>query len=327
MVSIENKDVENLIGIDWDYCYHPSNGFSGGILVLWRRNISKFIKIDSSNQFLIGDLDIINKGTWRIGTIYGSKDVYNRRSLWNGLEPFITNELPKLIGGDFNCLLSKEDKKGGRRLTWSNNKKGADRIMERLDRILVNSIAVNYNQQLVVKHLSRVASDHFPLILKIFYQSSKGLNSVKFEDVWASYPTSYVVVKDAWKRKDKGSAAGILNAKLKRTIKALFFWSKAKLQDLGVQKNLLKEDILKLQIKEAEDGGLSEEESVLLKYKINELNSTLARLNTWWRQRSKVKWIGEGDQNSKFFYSMASARKNNNYIHSIKDNNGIIVEE
>ncbi|XP_028551169.1 uncharacterized protein LOC114579732 [Dendrobium catenatum] len=215
----------------------------------------------------------------------------------------------------------------GPRLTWSNKKKGADQIMERLDRMLENSISVNYNQHLVVKHLPRIASDHCPMLLKISDYSSKGLKSFKFEDVWASYPASYAVVKNAWKRMDSGTAAEILNYKLKRSIKALFFWSKAKLKDLDYLKNLLKDKILKLQIKEAEDGGLFQEEYVLLKFKINELNATLACLNTWWRQRSKVKWIGEGDQNSKFFHSMASARKNINFIHCIKDSNGIIMEE
>ncbi|XP_020679250.1 uncharacterized protein LOC110097298 [Dendrobium catenatum] len=235
LVYIDIKDVELLIGFDWDFSYIPSAGLSGGILVLWRRKLAKFSKIDSSSQFIIGDLDILNKGKWRIATIYGSKDVYYRRSLWNGLEPYITNDWPMVIGGDFNCLLSKEDKMGGRRfsfslgpkemksfmttndlhelgfvghrLTWSNNKKGVDRIMERLDRMLVNSISVNYNQHLVVKHLPRIASDHCPLLLKISDFSSRGMKSLKFEDVWTSYPASYAVMEKAWKRKNSGTAA------------------------------------------------------------------------------------------------------------------------
>ncbi|XP_020697250.1 uncharacterized protein LOC110110211 [Dendrobium catenatum] len=161
MVSIKHKEVESFIGTGWDLSYVPSAGLSGGILMLWRSSLANFSMIESSSQFTIGDLDILNKGKWSIATIYGSKDVYNRRFLWDGLELPITNDLPMVIGGDFNCLLSKEDKKGGRifsfslgpkemksfmasndlhelgfvgpRLTWSNNKKGADRIMDRLD--------------------------------------------------------------------------------------------------------------------------------------------------------------------------------------------------
>ncbi|XP_020699874.1 uncharacterized protein LOC110112118 [Dendrobium catenatum] len=174
LVIIEHKDVDYLSGTGWNYSYVPSASLSRVILVLWRSNLANFNMIESSSQFIIGNLDILNKGKWRIATIYGSKDVSNGRLLWNGLEPHITHDWPMVISGDFNCLLAKEDKKGGRnfsfslgpremkyfmtsndlhelnfigpRLTWSNNKKGSDRIMERLDRIMVDSFVVNCNQ-------------------------------------------------------------------------------------------------------------------------------------------------------------------------------------
>ncbi|KAI0488458.1 hypothetical protein KFK09_028290 [Dendrobium nobile] len=215
----------------------------------------------------------------------------------------------------------------GPRLTWSNNKKGADRIMERLDRMMVNTISVNHNQHLVVKHLPRIASDHCPILLNTLDSSSKVNKSLKFEDVWASYPASYAMVEKAWNKKDSGTAAEILNYKMKISLKSLFFWSKAMLKNLNLLKGLLKDEILMLQTKEVEVAVLSQDEYYLLKFKTNELNSTWARLSTWWRQRSKVKWIGEAYQNSKFFHSMASARNNKNLSHCIKDGSGIMVEE
>ncbi|KAI0529351.1 hypothetical protein KFK09_001899 [Dendrobium nobile] len=114
---------------------------------------------------------------------------------------------------------------------------------------------------------------------------------------------------------------------MEKALKALFYWSKAKHLSL-VQ---LKEDLLKqieeLQNKEANEGELSEEDSWAFNVKICELNSTLARLDTWSRQRAKVKWMMEGDRNSKFFQAYASARRNSNYIANIKDENGDIVED
>ncbi|XP_020684353.2 uncharacterized protein LOC110100971 [Dendrobium catenatum] len=64
-----------------------------------------------------------------------------------------------------------------------------------------------------------------------------------------------------------------------------------------------------------------------LKNKVYEVNSTLARLNDWWKQRSNVKWLVDGDSNSKFFHAYASARRNSNRIIKIKNEYGEVVEE
>ncbi|PKU65728.1 Putative ribonuclease H protein [Dendrobium catenatum] len=89
----------------------------------------------------------------------------------------------------------------GPMFTWSNNKKGLERIMERLDRIIVNSYSVNTNQLLVAKHLPRIASDHCPILLNLNSSSPKIIKSFKFENIWASYPASYSVVQNVWNRK------------------------------------------------------------------------------------------------------------------------------
>lgn len=82
-------------------------------LVSWDSSLASFTVLDSSPQFVIGELDVLNKGRWRIATIYGSRYVYVRRLLWEKLETFSGTDLPMVIGEDFNCLLTKEDKRWG----------------------------------------------------------------------------------------------------------------------------------------------------------------------------------------------------------------------
>ncbi|KAI0524614.1 hypothetical protein KFK09_003991 [Dendrobium nobile] len=241
------------------------------------------------------------KGKWRIASIYGNKDVYKRSRIWERLEFYSSKDLPMVLGGDINCILSKEDKMGGKRflfslgpkemksflalndlhevgyvapkLTWCNNKKGGDRILERLGRCFLNSAAFNFSHRLVVRHLARVASDHFPVILNLLVLNS----TKKFLDL-----------------KRYG-----LSTRLR--------WLLSKAKHLSIVKK--KEDLLKhieeLQSKEA----------------------NAAKMDTWWRQRAKVKWLNEGDRNSRFFQAYASARRNSNYIAKIKDENGEIVED
>ncbi|XP_020680831.2 uncharacterized protein LOC110098354 [Dendrobium catenatum] len=59
-----------------------------------------------------------------------------------------------------------------------------------------------------------------------------------------------------------------------------------------------------------------------MRRKASELNTTLARITTWWRQRAKAKWIEEGDANSNFFHSFASACKRGNRILEVQKPNG-----
>ncbi|XP_020698056.1 uncharacterized protein LOC110110771 [Dendrobium catenatum] len=215
----------------------------------------------------------------------------------------------------------------GPRYKWCNNKAVGARILERLDRCFLNSIALRFFPQLTVRHPARISSDHSPVVLKFCNSRSFHKRSIIFEDVWASYPTSFAVVKREWNKNFSGNSAQILNAKCKRTLKSLFFWSKAKLKNLNDLKGILMDEILKLQTEEAEIGWLFEEDCWRMKSEIIELNTTMARLCSWWKQRAKVKWMNEGDCNSNFYHCYANARRIGNRIQKLKNDNGMVMEE
>ncbi|KAL0927016.1 hypothetical protein M5K25_001167 [Dendrobium thyrsiflorum] len=110
-------------------------------------------------------------------------------------------------------------------------------------------------------------------------------------DIWASYLASVAIVRKSWSRHA-------------RVLRALHFWSKAKLKNLTKLKESLKKDISALQLEESNGQGFTSDKLLLLRSKTHEVNVTMARLNTWWRQRAKVKWIQENNMNSKFFIHM-----------------------
>jgi hypothetical protein len=45
-----------------------------------------------------------------------------------------------------------------------------------------------------------------------------------------------------------------------------------------------------------------------------------------WQQRSRANWLQNGDKNTAFFHSFASARKKKNHIKQLKDPTGAFVE-
>ncbi|KAI0513509.1 hypothetical protein KFK09_009533 [Dendrobium nobile] len=246
---------------------------------LWKSNMTTFSVLESSSQFIVGEIDVQNKGSSRIATIHGSTDVYKRRKLWGKLQLYSIEDKDLIIGGDFNCLLNKNEKRGGKRFvyslgakemesflvsndlhevrcirpkyTWCNYKIGADRILKRLDRCYLDSVSFSSPHRLVVRHLAKISSDHCPLILNMLNCNPILKKTIKYEDVWISNRASFEVVKKVWSRKIVGDFSQILNCKLQRTLKALYYWSKDKHKVITQRKECLSKEILELQEKKA----------------------------------------------------------------------------
>ena len=84
-------------------------------------------------------------------------------------------------------------------------------------------------------------------------------------------------------------------------------------------------EVLKLDVKEGLD-GLSEEE-VRLREEHKCEAVCLAHLEeTCWRQKSRVLWLQEGDDNTKFFHRMANSNRRRNYVNGLEVD-GVFYEE
>ncbi|KAL0922828.1 hypothetical protein M5K25_006853 [Dendrobium thyrsiflorum] len=275
MSSITRADFDNFMGVGWEFYLQPSNGASGGILVFWKSDVSSFSIIYSSVQCVIGKLEALG---WCL--LFMVVRTFVRRELWEKLELHSTSNLPSITGGDFNCILSRAEKKGGKKFsfstgpqemknfminndfhdvkffgptfTWCNNKKGSVRILERLDRCLLNSKALEVIHQASVRHLAMVASDHCPIVLNNFSKNSIPTKLLRFEDVWLSYSAAQRVVANSWNKIAYGNAMEVLNKKFYRALRALHFWTLKKVKEIianfcnwtGQQVNLLKSSII-----------------------------------------------------------------------------------
>ncbi|KAL0928612.1 hypothetical protein M5K25_000516 [Dendrobium thyrsiflorum] len=186
-----------------------------------------------------------------------------------------------LIANDYHDIGSI-----GPKFTWCNNKEGLAHISERLDRVCLNSKALCCITFAVVKHMPRVASDHCPLIINLFNFKLYNHKSIRFENIWCSYEASRGVVMKAWRKKDFGSAADILQRKVRESLRRLLLWSKNKLRELNKSKGDLLNEISGLQEEESVV-GLNPNKLLLLRKKVHELNITLIRLSMRWRQHSK----------------------------------------
>lgn len=58
---------------------------------------------------------------------------------------------------------------------------------------------------------------------------------------------------------------------------------------------------------------------------MEKLNFLLEQQKTYWKQRSKIKWIKEGDAGTKLFHATATLKHRNNLIPELQKDNGEIV--
>lgn len=59
----------------------------------------------------------------------------------------------------------------------------------------------------------------------------------------------------------------------------------------------------------------------------NKIDNILLDEEIFWKQRSRADWLREGDRNTNFFHSKASARKQKNKISGIEDDSGKWTED
>ncbi|TXG73106.1 hypothetical protein EZV62_001685 [Acer yangbiense] len=135
-----------------------SLGNSGGLLLLWKDTVDITILFFSSGH-IDARVGMLDGFLWHFSGFYGDPIANNRKYSWSLLRRLRdTDNLPWVYGGDFNELLSLNDKVGGSdknvlvdecnlydlgfsgpKLTWNNKRDGKHNIQERLDRFLANS--------------------------------------------------------------------------------------------------------------------------------------------------------------------------------------------
>ena len=59
----------------------------------------------------------------------------------------------------------------------------------------------------------------------------------------------------------------------------------------------------------------------------HEISILIEKEEIYWKQRSRISWLCEGDCNTKFFHVKASARRKKNLIVSLKEMDGTVIEQ
>ncbi|XP_075085014.1 uncharacterized protein LOC142168253 [Nicotiana tabacum] len=159
--------------------------------------------------------------------VYGYNKVEQRRDLWqqlNSLSQTITK--PWIIWGNFNSLLSPQDRLKGATVTsyeikdcteciqqlmlneliwkgdyytWTNKQQGGDIIWSRIDRAFGNAEwMVKYGHLLNEYKLPHI-SDHCPMMITTNVREPRIITTFKFFNVWATHENFLHLMENNWK--------------------------------------------------------------------------------------------------------------------------------
>ncbi|CAJ2644149.1 unnamed protein product [Trifolium pratense] len=245
------------------------------------------------------------------------------------------------LGGDFNAVLKVGERKGssslnrqterwefrqfvegmeiidvpvtGKKFTWFS----ADgKTMSRLDRFLLSEGFIDKSGVSGQWVGERDISDHCPVWL-LCSNLNWGPKPFKFNNCWLEHAEFNRFVEDLWvKMPSKGKKAFVLKEKLKSLKEALKGWNKevfgvldmnieSTVKELNEVEGLMASDELVSDI--VDRGGLQKRFWEQLHYKESLL-----------KQKSKMKWIQDGDANSRFFHASLKGRRRRNQVVTIK---------
>ncbi|XP_022158199.1 uncharacterized protein LOC111024737 [Momordica charantia] len=218
-----------------------------------------------------------------------------------------------------------EPRVSGSWFTWTNKHLGAGLILKHLDRVLVNSAWFGSMPVFEVQVREWGVSDHCPLVFLVGTVVPKGRPSFQFFDYWASDPLFLSVVRDTWQVHSQVSPLVSFGMNL-RALKPVLrrFGHQIDTIQKGVQEaraRMLATQALLLSVPSSI--GAQEEERVATRDFWDWAVMEEASL----RQKSQVRWLSLGDQNSTFFHRCVRDRIVRNDLASLTDDVGRVVTD
>ncbi|CAN0870549.1 Putative ribonuclease H protein At1g65750 [Linum grandiflorum] len=331
-------EVISRMGYD-EYVRVDAVGFRGGIWVLWRTHEVSLSLIASSSQFIHLEGKSNELGSFFLTAIYGNPSVSRRNELWDALrsiEGSMTS--PWMLIGDFNALLSANEKQGGAvfsrrkhqpfincvadcglldgkfkgpRFTWR-----WGHLQQRLDRCLFNSAWITKFPESHVLHLPRIKSDHRPIMMITpVHRANRLPRPFRFFAAWLGHPDFKEFVNRCWNSGDD------LPPQLSLLASGLRRWNKDVFGIIEKRKAGLEKRLEEAEIATSDDSTLIGAEMAIRR----ELEDTLRQEELLWLQKSRNEWNVDGDRNTKFFHLTTLRRRARNRITCLKDNSGLWV--
>eukprot|EP00253_Pinus_taeda_P007550 PITA_07550 len=218
------------------------------------------------------------------------------------------------MGGDFNMIRSLSEKKGGTRAlnkdssafqsfsknmklvdietnnglcTWNNKRGGDSQVASKIDKFMISEELMLLDKEIIAEFISNIGK---------------------------------------WLAEDlqiQGSSIFLLHKRLKHIKLKLKEWNQKEFGNIFTSNKIVESKILELNQALIKDGFDKDKNDQADKYH-QEWEMLCKQEEFFWKQKSRVLWLKEGERNTKFFHISTIANRTHNIISSIKDKNGQI---
>lgn len=147
----------------------------------------------------------------------------------------------------------------------------------------------------------------------------------RFENFWVNHPGFFEVVQSIWNAPcHASSSVSVISKKLKRLRKCLKSWSKKLSRiELLIRKSSA---VVSLLDRLEECRPLTSVESNFRGIMKRHIIRLLSHKTEYWRKRCTIRWVIFGDENSRFFHSVATRNHKRNAIPQLRDAAGNLAD-
>lgn len=324
-------------------------GLSGGLCLFWNDKVQVQV-LSSSPNFIHTAVEFTDtKDGFDCSFIYGNPVFQQRRGLWSNLLRFQTDKDRQwLCMGDFNEILAQHEKNGicpyhpqraelfrdfmnisglmemelqGCSFTWMSNPRNGVIVKEKLDRVLANWPWRSDHPNAIATALPIVSSDHSPIVFQPFPKEKSGV-SFHFEAFWAEHVDCCGVVEEGWlENVNEEEPWGVVKEKLKNSKRVLQKWHHQTFRKANQEIHKRKQELQYLL-----DHGGQHNNFDRIRQIQEDIDALWSQEEMYWGQRARVKWLNEGDRNTKFFHATTIQRRGRNRIQKIQNSAGQWVE-
>ncbi|XP_026416875.1 uncharacterized protein LOC113312326 [Papaver somniferum] len=276
-----------------------------------------------------------------------------RKFLWSEMEIISQLQKPWVVLGDFNAIISPEEKFGGKapnrismmdfihclneynliqapstgqQYTWSNCEQGTKRILCVIDRVVFNSLWLQKYGDWGYKVGLRIVSDHAPLLCGCASIPRPKNVPWIFQKMWIDHPSFLSEVKKVWTENIIGDPSFIFMQKLKKLKKFLSEWNWSVFGNINT-KIKEAEDKVQKAMELSDQNPLNEDLLANLVAAQNEHATREVQANTLMRLKSRAKWIKDGSANTAYFHARMKIKQARNTISELEDANGNIIND